>query len=894
MRRPVRIFAAALLAVAALSPGRAHAADLLIQDFAGGVCTTNNLGGPAGDGATMAAVSCANGVLESTWNATTDYWYTQLTPGTSGYNLSSYDYLSFDFAGSTSALTLTLRLMRGSGVTVAKRLNSWSPEALPSGLTRLDVPISDYFTVAQSTAVREVRFLTFYPAAGWMQLDNIYARKESELKVVSAEMRNNKTLRVEFNVPVGAGATTAGNYSLSPSVSVTGAALYDNNRTVQLTLASALAVNTAYTLTVNGVSGQNGAALGSNNTATFMGHGAVCVLTDDFNRSGQALLDNDRPVALWPSGGTALDVGNWLALSTTTKLYGNASFLSMDGSSLKKQAQIMYDASPIAMNNVYYRLYFYAPSSFFNVAAEKYQSIANIDDTTYTYGMTAYLLNHAGQPAMYMELNNVPGTWPGSPYIPVVPDQWNTLEMYLSTPTAATQVKVWLNGNRVWDHVDDFSGLTAWQHVYLGLGFDSPTNSANVFQRGLYFDEVRVSSLNYVGPIEKPDMVYASATGPDTVKVYFDRAVSPDEAQWLDPATYSFYPPLTVNSAVIEDDFRTVSLNTSLQTNATGYTLSVNPSYLAAGAPNSANFIGLNPAQYLVDDFNRPNNSVLTTDYPKGVWDSLVNSGVNSVAISTGMSFRSKASLKLDDSSLTASYAQLTKTVNISSYAYVRMYAYFDENFFTGMTNGQVHSIFEMDGSNAACHSGNTLPCGLILYAYKAAAGDYRLAMEFHDTNDTWPGNYSTSITTGAWNCVEVLVPSTGTAAVGKLYVNGALTAQTTADISDAGYWSLLSMGLGWASSASFQHTLYLDEVIVSTTGYVGPIPDYTSACGLKYYDGAAAVPLACEKPENLNSQLRVYKAPYTYGVVLTDVDDPNASKIRVNTANGPRAVRKY
>ena len=139
-----------------------------------------------------------------------------------------------------------------------------------------------------------------------------------------------------------------------------------------------------------------------------------------------------------------------------------------------------------------------------------------------------------------------------------------------------------------------------------------------------------------------------------------------------------------------------------------------------------------------------------------------------------------------------------------------------------------------------------------------------------------------------------MLVPSTGTAAVGKLYLNGTLTAQVTANISDAGYWETVNMGLGYGSAVSFQQSAYYDEVVVSTTGYIGPIPDYTSACGLKYYDGQAVVPLACEKPENLNSQLRVYKAPSTYGVVLTDVDDPNASKIRVNTANGARAIRKY
>ncbi len=660
-----------------------------------------------------------------------------------------------------------------------------------------------------------------------------------------------------------------------------------------MTLAAPLALNTTYTLTVTGVAGVNGAALGSGNSGTFIGFSKAAVYMDNFNRDGQAILDTDMPAADWPSGGAALDNGNWFALSTTTRLYGGASFFSCDASTLTKQAQIMYD-SALALNEVYYRLYFNAPPAFFNIPDAKYQTIANIDNVTYSRNVNAYLYMNGGVPSLYMELYNSANAWVGSPSIPVTPGRWNSLEVYISTPANPAAVKAWLNGNRIWSVSTDFSDAVSWRHAYLGLGWDSPNNFANPYQRGLYFDEAVVSSLTYIGQIEKPNMVYASATDPNTVKVYFDRAVSPNETQWQNTGTYSFYPPLTINSATIEDDFRAVSLNTSLQTNATAYILSVNSSYLADGAANSANFIGLNPGRYLVDDFNRPNNSMLVTASPMGAWDEVWDDSVNSVSVSTAMSFRSKASLKLDDVSATAKYALLMKNVNISSYAYVRMYVYLDENFFTSMGNGQVHSILEMDGSNSACNNANAIPCSLVLYAYKEVPGDYRLAMEFNDTNDAWPGDYSTPISTGVWNSVELLVPSTGTAAVGKLYLNGSLTGQATANISDAGYWKVLYMGLGGSSSNAFTHKMYIDEVIVSTTGYIGPIPDYTSACGLKYYDGAGVVPLACEKPENLNSQLRIYKAPYTYGVVLTDVDDPNASKIRVNTLNGPRAVRKY
>ncbi len=878
------------LGVAAL-PGNGKAADLLIQDFSSGLCTPNNLGGPASDGGTMAALGCGTGVLSSTWNATADYWYTQLTPGTSGYNLSTYDYLSFDFRTSTPALRMALSITRANGTVVTRTLNSWSPESLPAGLTQINVPISDYFAVTVSTAVREIRFLTFYPAAGgWMELDNIYARKETELKVMGVDMKNATTIRVDFNAPVAVNGATASNYSLSPAVTVNTATRRDNNRVVQLTLASALALNTTYTLTVNGVGGLNGAVLGTRNKGTFIGFSKPAVFMDNFNRDGQAILDVDIPAAGWPDGGTDLANGNWFALSTTTKLYGNASLFVMDASTLTSAARVMYNAgSPL--NEAYHRFYFYAPQRFFDTIINGVkQSMAAIEDTAYNRNIAFYLTKTAGVPAGYIELADTIGSWQTSPQVQITPDKWNSLELYVSTPGASTKAKVWLNGNRIADLTSDFTDAVTWQNFYVGLGAAS---AANKYQRGLYFDEVVDSSITYVGQIEKPYMVYASATAPDTVKVYFDRAVSPNEAQWQNTATYSFYPPLTVNSAAIEDDFRAVSLNTSLQTNATAYILSVNSSYLADGAANSANFIGLNPAQYLVDDFNRPNNSRLVTDSPLGVWDEVWDDGVNKVSVSTGMAFRSKASLKSEDISASYSSAYVTKNVNIPGYAYVRAYVYLDSDFFTAMSNGQVRNIMEMDASNPNCNGGNSSPCSLNIYINKGVSGEQRLGMEFNDTADLWPGNYNTYIATGAWNCIEVLFPSTGAAAVANLYLNGTLSAQVTADISDAGYWDILTMGLGYSPAALVQ-TAYYDEVVVSTTGYIGPIPDYTSACGLKYYDGQAVVPLACEKPENLNSQLRVYKAPSTYGVVLTDLDDPNASKIRVNTVYGPRALRKY
>ncbi|MDA8130167.1 MAG: Ig-like domain-containing protein [Elusimicrobia bacterium] len=894
--------AALLLAAGVCAPRGALAADLLIQDFSSGLCTPDNLGAPAGDDGTMQAISCSGGVLRSTWDANGDYYYSTLTSGTSGYDLSGYDYISFDFRGSSAALNMSLRLKRGSGATVDRTLNSWSAESLPTGgLTRFNVPISDYFTATQSTAVYYVSFALPAPVPGWMEVDNIYARKETELKVLGVDIISSDTVRVGFNVPVGAAGDTAGNYSLSPALTVASAARRDNNRVVQLKLASALAHNTTYTLTVNTVSGANGAVLGSNNTADFIGFSEHSVFMDNFNREGQSIVTTDVPGASWTWNDLA--PGNWLALSTATRLYGDSSLFVMDASTMPViesgspggpagiHAGLFY-TTPTRLTKAYYRLYFYAPSRFFSAVGNGYdQKITTIDNNGYTKNVAFHLTKVAGAPMGYLEANSA--TYGGN--IPITPDRWNCLEIYISTPSASAPLKAWLNGNRIANIVGAM-GTVSWRHFYIGLEGWNDINPLGPEQRGLYYDEVVVSSLTYIGQIEKPYMVYASATAPNTVKVYYDRAVSPNEPQWQNTATYSFYPPLTVNSAVIEDDFRTVSLNTSLQSNATVYALSVNPSYLQDGMPNSANFIGLSAPKYLVDDFNRPNNSTLVTDSPMGVWDAEWDGGgANSVTVSTSMAFRTKASLKCDDVSATQPDALLVKNVNLPASAYARFYLYLGGNFFTAMSNGQSRVVMEMAGSNQLCNSGNSQPCSVSLYVQKNASGQQRLGLEFNDTADLWPGDYNTYVATGVWNSIEVLVPATGAAVTANLYVNGSLTASVpNANISDAGYWSDFYLGLGWASAASFQQTAYYDEVVVSTSGYIGPLPDYTSACGLKYYDGSAVVQLACEKPENLNSQLRVYKAPSVYGVVLTDIDDPNASKIRVNTVFGPRAIRKY
>ncbi len=64
--------------------------------------------------------------------------------------------------------------------------------------------------------------------------------------------------------------------------------------------------------------------------------------------------------------------------------------------------------------------------------------------------------------------------------------------------------------------------------------------------------------------------------------------------------------------------------------------------------------------------------------------------------------------------------------------------------------------------------------------------------------------------------------------------------------------------------------------------------------CGLRISNGSNVLAFACEPSGALTSQLRIYKNGTTYGVVLVDPSDPNASGVRIPTSSGVKALRKY
>jgi len=64
--------------------------------------------------------------------------------------------------------------------------------------------------------------------------------------------------------------------------------------------------------------------------------------------------------------------------------------------------------------------------------------------------------------------------------------------------------------------------------------------------------------------------------------------------------------------------------------------------------------------------------------------------------------------------------------------------------------------------------------------------------------------------------------------------------------------------------------------------------------CGYRIFDGTATLVIACEPPGAVTSPLRIAKNGQIYGIALVPVEDINASKQRIKTTSGVKALRKY
>ncbi len=843
---------AAVVVLLAAGPARA----IVIQDFGtvcNNTCQTTAIWDTCSAGCcsmsddNLSNTSCPGGVLNMGLKAGGGgYFYDNVSTGP-GYNFSTYDYISFDVSVSSTEYhnqNIQMRLANGTAVTYP--LTRWLTSGLPLSMTNVKIPIANYFTATQSTAIASLTWHNAVPSTAsltqlFFYLDNVQALTETTLAVSAASMINATTVRVYFNVPVGASGDTAGNFTLSPNISITPPAVRrDNNRGVELTLASALAINTTYTVTVAGVVGANGATLGAATTATFIGHNQTPVLIDDFNRP-DSILATEAPAGPWNSVIMGSN-DNYVALSTVTTLYGGRSLYCADISTTNQNAfSSVTLASPPTAG--YYRFYFYLPQSFYDAMANsEWRQISRLlsgGATTRTF--IAYAKkSSAGKPQLFVELANSAGGFPDSEFVDVVPDSWNSLEIRFEAANPATILE-WFNGRKIYVSTStNFSDAVSWNTVRAGLQTD---NNGNGNKQAMYIDELRVSNGNYIGQIEKPVAVRsATVKGANTVWVYLNQAVTADDPAWTNAANYTITPALAVISVSIADYSQAIALNTAAQTSGMVYTVKVNSALLESGAKSTATFAGVNPSRHLVDDFNRPiglalsgggkppaSNGLFDTTSPQGPWNDWWNDGasLNSLTLSSGTPapYRGDFYFASTDAntSVNVDGAALRKVdVNAPGAANVRFYVYLPSaSFFTPMPNSSRRDLGNLK-SSVLCSGANN--CSITAYAGKDALGNPVIRLEGLDSTPAFWATADSAITADAWHEIELVAPSTGNPITLSLYLDGTLIQSAARNYAVAGYWQTASVGLGYFSltgTVGLAQTAYFDEVQISTAGSI-------------------------------------------------------------------------
>jgi hypothetical protein len=115
-----------------------------------------------------------------------------------------------------------------------------------------------------------------------------------------------------------------------------------------------------------------------------------------------------------------------------------------------------------------------------------------------------------------------------------------------------------------------------------------------------------------------------------------------------------------------------------------------------------------------------------------------------------------------------------------------------------------------------------------------------------------------------------------------------------------AGSYTYTNHGQGTTHTLEFTSPLGIKEIYLrsddcenSVASLVIRSPFGGVDAGLRAYDGTAVVKFACEPPGQLSSPIRINKNGTNYGLLLTATDSPDATKFRVQTSSGMKALEK-
>lgn len=221
----------------------------------------------------------------------------------------------------------------------------------------------------------------------------------------------------------------------------------------------------------------------------------------------------------------------------------------------------------------------------------------------------------------------------------------------------------------------------------------------------------------------------------------------------------------------------------------------------------------------------------------------------------------------------------------------------------------------QIDGGTFNLASG----LSLWIYPFNTAAlpdGSHMITAKATDSG----GNITlTAITINVVNTATV--PNISSVTVNLVTQNTAVIHWNTDILSDSnieyGLTSLYGSSTPYSPNLFYSHFMGIYGLTAGTTyhfrarskdesGHQAVSPDFTFTTlidtnplnsvdiGFKYYDGSQTVTLAAEPVGTVTSPLRIRKGNTTYGLLLVDPADPQASKIVIQTSAGKKAIKRF
>lgn len=449
-------------------------------------------------------------------------------------------------------------------------------------------------------------------------------------QVVSASAPNDHNVDVVFDEAVDqTSAQNIANYSISPGLSITGAALQPDGKTVRLTTA-AQTYGTNYTVTANNVRDVSANAMTTPGTATFIG------------------VDTTPPTVV-------------SATSITDQIVNVKFSEPVDSTTAQNTAN--YSLSPSLA----------VTSAVLQADLQTVQLITATQTYGTSYTVTAANVNDAhgnvisgSNMATFTGIDTTPPTVSS-----VTPVTDKTLNVVFSEPVDSVTAQTTANYSIAPGLVVASAALQADQKTVLLTTTTSQTKgtSYTVTVTGVNDIHNNVISANNTAAFTgidttPPQVVSATAINDTTVNVLFNEQVDVTTAQTI--ANYSVAPGLAVSSAVLLADNKTVQLTIASQTWQTNYTVTVNnvqdTSANVISGSNTATFTGVDTTPPQVVSATPANSTTVDVKYNEAV-DSSTAQTITNYVISPGLTV-SGAVLQADGKTVRLTTAQQVYQTN--------------------------------------------------------------------------------------------------------------------------------------------------------------------------------------------------------------------------------------